>query len=126
MEHEVLWSGDAGELVILSSDEMLTVTRGRFAPGARPGGRHVHHQHVDMFYVLEGELTFEVGAHAERMVVGAGGSISFPPGVAHAFENAGDVEATCLNVHAPDAGFADFMRGLRDGIAVEWDATPVP
>lgn len=124
MEPEVIWSGDDGELVIVSSEPMLTVTRGRFAPGARPGGRHVHHEHVDMFYVLAGALAFEVGPDAERVVVEAGGSISFSPGVAHAFMNDGDIEATCLNVHAPDAGFADFMRGLRDGVTVAWDHAP--
>lgn len=54
MEPEVIWSNDDGELVILSSDPQLTDARGRFATGQRPGGRHVHREHIDMFYVLEG------------------------------------------------------------------------
>lgn len=34
--------------------------------------------------------------------------------------------ARWLTIHAPDGGFAAFMRGLRDGIQVEWDIAPVP
>lgn len=126
MEPEVIWSSDGGELVLLISEPLLTVTRGRFATGQRPGGRHVHLEHIDMFYVLEGALTFEVGPDAERVVVEAGGSIAIQPGVAHVFLNDSGADATCLNIHAPDGGFAEFMRGMRDGVAVEWDHQPVP
>ena len=36
---------------------------------------------------------------------------SIPRGVTHAFSHRGDGTARFLNIHAPDAGFADFMRG---------------
>ena len=126
MEPEVIWSSDGGELVLLAEEPQLSVARGRFATGQRPGGRHVHLEHVDMFYVLEGALTFEIGADAERVVVAAGGSIAIQPGVAHVFMNDSGADAICLNIHAPDAGFAAFMRGMRDGVAVEWDHRPAP
>ena len=126
MEPEVIWSNEDGELVILASEPQLTVARGRFATGQRPSGGHVHLEHVDMFYVLEGALTFELGSDAERVVVEAGGSIAIQPGVVHAFLNDSGADATCLNVHAPDGGFAEFMRGMRDGVAVEWDSHPAP
>jgi len=126
MEPEVIFSNDDMEFVILASEPQLTLTRGRFAPGQRPAGRHVHHEHVDSFYVLEGTFTFEVGPDAERVVVEAGGSIAIRPGVAHSFLNDRAADATLLNIHAPDAGFADFMRGMRDGVTVEWDHHPVP
>jgi len=79
MEPEVIFSNDDMEFVILASEPQLTLTRGRFAPGQRPAGRHVHHEHVDSFYVLEGTFTFEVGPDAERVVVEAGGSIAIRP-----------------------------------------------
>lgn len=126
MAPEVIWSNDDGELVILASEPQLTVARGRFATGQQPAGRHVHHEHVDMFYVLEGAITFEVGPDAARVVVEAGGSIAIQPGVAHAFLNDSGADATCLNIDAPDGGFAGFVRGMRDGVAVEWDHHPVP
>lgn len=126
MEPEIIWSNDDGELVILASEPQLTVVRGRFATGQTPAGRHVHHEHVDSFYVLEGTMTFEVGPDAERVVVEAGGSIAIQPGVAHSFLNDSGADATVLNIHAPDAGFAEFMRGMRDGVAVEWDQHPAP
>jgi hypothetical protein len=83
MEPEVIWSNDDWEFVILASEPQLTVARGRFAPGQTPAGRHVHHEHIDSFYVLEGTMTFEVGPDAERVVVEAAGSIAIQPGVAH-------------------------------------------
>jgi quercetin dioxygenase-like cupin family protein len=32
-------------------------------------GRHVHHVHTDAFYILEGDLTFEIGREAETITV---------------------------------------------------------
>jgi quercetin dioxygenase-like cupin family protein len=126
MEPETIWSNDESELVILASEPQLSVTRARFAPGQRPNSPHVHHEHVDSFYVLEGALTYELGPDAERVVVEAGGSIAVQPGVVHSFMNDSGADATVLNIHAPDAGFVDFMRGVRDGVTVEWDHHPVP
>jgi hypothetical protein len=44
----------------------------------------------------------------------------------HSFRVAHSGTASWLTIHAPDDGFAAFMRGLRDGIQVEWDIAPVP
>ena len=49
-----------------------------------------------------------------------------PPGVAHSFRNDSDRPARWLTIHAPDGGFAAFMRGVRDGVDVEWDIDAVP
>jgi hypothetical protein len=48
-----------------------------------------------------------------------------PPGVAHSLRNGSDRPARWLTIHAPDGGFAAFMRGVRDGIKVEWDISTV-
>ena len=89
-------------------------------------GPHVHHEHTDAFYVLEGELTFEIGGEGKTMTVSSGGFVAVPPEVAHAFRNDGDRPARWLTIHAPDGGFAAFMRGVRDGVEVEWDISAVP
>jgi quercetin dioxygenase-like cupin family protein len=121
VESEIIVSNDDVELVIVESGPQITLARCRLATGQRPARRHVHLEHVDSFYVLEGAITFEIGPDGERVVVEAGGSITVPPGVAHCFLNDSGADATILNIHAPDGGFAEFMRGMRDGVAVEWD-----
>jgi mannose-6-phosphate isomerase-like protein (cupin superfamily) len=115
----------ANEGAILVASENLSLTYASRPGGERVAGRHVH-RHAEAFYVLEGELTFEVGAGSETVTVGPGGFVGVPPGLAHAYGTAGDRPARWLVVHAPDGGFAQFMRGLRDGVRVDWDIAPVP
>ena len=88
-------------------------------------GLHVHERHTDAFYVLEGEVIFEIGADSETVTIGAGGFVAVPPGVAHSVRT-GKRPARWLTIHAPDGGFAAFMRGIRDGVETEWDIAPVP
>jgi len=113
-----------GSFVIAGED--LTITHARYAAGEHVAGRHIHRRHTDAFYVLEGELIFEIGPAAETTTVSAGEFVAAPPGLAHGFRVADNGPASWLTIHAPDGGFAAFMRGLRDGIQVEWDIAPVP
>lgn len=113
------------EISLLVADETLSLTYASRAAGERVTDPHIH-QHTEAFYILEGELTFEVGAERETIIVGAGGFVAAPPGVAHSFRTAGSHPARWLIIHASDGGFATFMRGIRDGVKVEWDIAPVP
>ena len=124
--NETLVREEGRESVILVARDDLTILQSRVRPGERIAGRHVHFEHTDAFYVLEGELTFVVGPDAERVRAAAGTFVAVPPGIVHTFANEGDAEARWLNMHTPDGGFAAFMRGLRDGVEVEWDFAPVP
>jgi mannose-6-phosphate isomerase-like protein (cupin superfamily) len=110
---------------VLVEREDLSVTYGARTGGERVTKAHVH-QHTEAFYVLEGELTFEVGAERETITLDAGGFVAVPPGVAHAYATAGDRPARWLVIHAPDGGFASFLRGVAEGVEVEWDIAPVP
>jgi mannose-6-phosphate isomerase-like protein (cupin superfamily) len=114
------------EISLLVAGAGATVTEARYAPGEQVAGRHVHHHHSDAFYVLEGELTFEIGCEPETISISTGGFVLAPPGVAHSFRSGGDTPARWLTIHAPDGGFAAFMRGLRDGLEPSWDIGPVP
>jgi len=114
------------EISILVACGQVTVTCARYAAGQQVAGPHVHRDHTDAFYVLEGDLTFQIGREGETIVVSAGGFVAAPPGVAHSVRNAGTRPARWLTIHAPDGGFADFMRGLRDEVAIDWDIAPVP
>jgi quercetin dioxygenase-like cupin family protein len=109
------------EISILVAREELTIAYARYSADKRVAGPHVHHEHTDAFYVLEGELTFELGHEAETITVTAGGFVAVPPEVAHSFRTDGSRPAHWLTIHAHDGGFAAFMRGMRDGIEVDWD-----
>jgi len=103
----------------------VTITHARYAAGEQVAGPHVHHEHTDAFYVLEGELTFEIGREAKTITLSPGGFVAVAPGVAHSLRNGSDRAARWLTIHAPDGGFAAFMRGVRDGIKVDWDISAV-
>jgi hypothetical protein len=49
-----------------------------------------------------------------------------PANVARSYGTAGSHPARWLVIHAGDGRFAAFMRGIRDGVKVEWDIAPVP
>jgi quercetin dioxygenase-like cupin family protein len=81
------------DVAILAERELLTATWSRYAAGERGPDLHVHREHTDAFYVLDGELTFTVGSGAERIRVPAGGFVAVPPHVVHTFVNQGPAEA---------------------------------
>lgn len=122
---ELILRSDSRETSLLLADENLSLTYASRAAGERVTDPHLH-QHTEAFYILEGELILEVGAERETITVGTGGFVAVPPGVAHSYGTAGDHPARWLIIHAGDGGFAAFMRGIRDGVNVEWDIAPVP
>jgi mannose-6-phosphate isomerase-like protein (cupin superfamily) len=103
------------QLAVLAEREEISITRYRLAPGEQGPDPHVHHEHTDAFYVLEGEMTFPIGPEAEPVRLQAGGLVAAPPYLIHSFANEGDKDARMLNLHTPDKGFAAYLRGLRDG-----------
>ena len=122
---EPILRGERREISLLVAAENLSITQAAYAAGERVAGPHVHHRHTDAFYVLEGELVFEIGAEPETLTVAAGGFVAAPPGLAHSFRTGGR-PARWLTIHARDGGYAAFMRGIRDGAQVDWDIAPLP
>jgi quercetin dioxygenase-like cupin family protein len=123
---EPILQHETREISMLVALEDVTITHARYAPGQSVAGPHIHHEHTDAFYVLEGELTFEIGREAKTVTVPAGGFVAAPPGLAHSFRNNSDRPARWLTIHAPDGGFAAFMHGIRDHAKVAWDIASVP
>jgi quercetin dioxygenase-like cupin family protein len=123
---ETITDRDAREVVLLVDHREISMTRSRYAPGERGPDPHVHRDHVDSFYVLEGGLTFALGPEAERVRVPAEGFVSVPPNVIHSFANEGSAQARFLNFHTPDGGFAAYMRGRRDGVEASFDSFDPP
>jgi quercetin dioxygenase-like cupin family protein len=115
------------EAVLLTAQEQLTVTSYRLGPDQRGPAPHVHHEHTDAFYVLEGKLSFILGPDREGLEIGAGGLVAAPPNVIHTFNNESGAEVRFLNLHSPDGGFAEFMRAARDGVqGVSFDTFDAP
>ena len=108
--------GDSADrtVLVLSDCDELHATWSRFGAGRDGAGLHIHREHTDLFYVLEGELTVKL-ADDEEIAAGAGTLVTIPPLVVHGFRNASDADVKYLNLHAPGCGFIGYMRGLRDG-----------
>jgi quercetin dioxygenase-like cupin family protein len=102
-------------------------TNGKYAlweaivpPGGGPP-THVHTREEEGFYVLEGEITFQVGD--ERIVATAGMFANLPVGTPHSFKNESRRLAKMLISVAP-AGLEQMF--FEFGIPVPQGATAAP
>jgi quercetin dioxygenase-like cupin family protein len=74
------------------------------SPGPRP---HIHRDHEETFYVLEGELTVRVGP--QTIVAPAGSFVVIPRGIVHQPSNPGSQPARVLLLFSP-AGMDSFFE----------------
>ena len=92
------------------------VTAGPSEPGTTP---HVHREHDDVTFVIEGALTFDVAG--ETFEAPARTLVIVPRGLSHRWWNAREENATFLNIHVPGFGFETLVHGLvgasREGMA---------
>jgi quercetin dioxygenase-like cupin family protein len=86
----------------------LSLVEFELDPGFEGPKPHSHDDHVDSFYVLEGEPEFLMGE--ERLRLRPGSFVAAPLGVVHTFGNPGSRRARLLNVHAPSTNFHEFLR----------------
>jgi quercetin dioxygenase-like cupin family protein len=98
-------------ITILCELEQLIVSLFRYEPGEKGPDPHVHRQHTDAFYVLQGEVDFGLGPDVARITGGPETFAGAPPNVVHTFQNSSDATAIFLNIHAPSMGFGDVLRG---------------
>jgi quercetin dioxygenase-like cupin family protein len=114
----VFWPPGNGERLV-SNSRVTTIKVGReelalieFAleAGFEGPDSHAHDDHVDSFYVLDGEVDFLVGDEWIRLP--AGSFVAAPLGVTHAFGNHDGQRARLLNIHAPSTGFHERLRGF--------------
>ena len=98
-------------------------TNGKYAmweaivpPGGGPPP-HVHSREEEGFYILEGEITFEIGG--ERLVATPGTFANMPVGTPHSFKNESDRPARMLISVAPaglEGMFFEFGVPLAEGV----------
>lgn len=90
-----------------------------------PGGGpppHCHTREEEVFYVIEGELTFTVDG---KTIAGTPGSfVQTPRGTSHAFKNNSAAPARML-VQCTPAGFEKFMMEFATELPSP-DAPPIP
>ena len=125
-EGEVLGDAPDRKVKVLSDDPGVHATWAQFGAGREGAPLHVHREHTDYFYVLEGELEIRLGPDGAPHRVEAGQLSIAPELVIHGFGNTSDAEARFLNFHIPGSGFIDFMRGLRDGDSRPYDQHDPP
>jgi mannose-6-phosphate isomerase-like protein (cupin superfamily) len=118
-EGEVVGDTPGRRTEILCDRPSLVATWSRRGPRRDGASPHVHRGHCDLFYVLAGELTLLVGPDREERVLPAGTLVLAPPLVVHGFRNGSDEELRYLNFHAPNGGFADYLRGVTPGFDSE-------
>jgi mannose-6-phosphate isomerase-like protein (cupin superfamily) len=81
-------------------------------PGKPGPGAHSHDANEELFYVIEGTMTFLIGD--QHVDAAAGTFLRIPAGVTHDFENRTARRAGALNVFIP-GGFESNMPAI-----VEW------
>ena len=126
MTREVIGDSPERRVEILCEADALHATWSRFAAHRDGADLHVHRRHNDLFYVLEGELTLRLGPDGTSVAAPPGTLALVPPLVVHGYRNASAADVRFLNVHAPGAGFAPYLRALRDGAAHTFDQHPPP
>jgi mannose-6-phosphate isomerase-like protein (cupin superfamily) len=131
----ILVAPRAGEIIadtpdrrveILSDADPLHATWSLFGAHREGADLHVHREHTDLFYVLEGELTIRLGPEDRPVPMPAGTLVRVPRLVVHGFRNGSDADVRYLNLHAPGRGFATYMRARRDGREFSYDQYPPP
>jgi quercetin dioxygenase-like cupin family protein len=99
--------GERGHRVLAELPQLETLELS-FGPAFEGVAPHTHSDHADSFYVLEGEVEFFLDGAWHR--AGPGTFLSVPPNIEHGFRPCG-VTFRMLNIHAPNVGFVDRLRG---------------
>jgi mannose-6-phosphate isomerase-like protein (cupin superfamily) len=104
--------GDDNPRSVARLSDALTQSRAnvwRYPPGAR-GKRHADHAQEEVFVVLDGTLTVDLGDPPERHEVGRGGVLVVETGTPLQLRNAGDEELVLFIYGAPPVtGQAEFL-----------------
>ena len=82
-------------------------------PAGSPGPlSHLHRDHEETFYILEGELTVQVGGR--RITAPTGSFVVIPRGVVHQPSNPGTEPTRVLLIFSP-AGMEHFFEEAAEG-----------
>lgn len=96
----------AFKVLSTDSDGHLSMEEETVPPGTLPF-LHRHLKQTEIFYVIEGELEFTIGA--EIATVPAGSTVIVPIGLPHAYANVSEVPARMLGMWTP-GGFERILE----------------
>jgi quercetin dioxygenase-like cupin family protein len=102
------------------TDDRYCVSEWWLEAGQPGPGPHSHEGNEELFYVLEGTMSFLVGA--EWIEASRGSFLRIPAGTAHDFENRSDARTGVLNVFIP-GGFETLMPRIVAYMAGQASAT---
>jgi quercetin dioxygenase-like cupin family protein len=102
--------------VVKVSREEIVLMEFEMEPETDGAGPHFHREHVDSFYVIEGEL--EVMVAGETVRAGPGELVHAAPGVVHSFKNSSAGPVRLLNIHTPGMRFDEYIRKMDEGVDV--------
>ena len=95
---------------------------------------HVHREHDEIFYILEGKFSFVIGQTTQE--AGSGSLVWVPRGTRHGFQIQPGSKALLLTIPAGLEGFfVELGKGLTEGktsdairaaLADKYDSIPVP
>ena len=88
------------------------------SPGPLP---HIHHDHEETFYVLEGELTVRVGER--RFTAPVGSFVVIPRGVVHQPSNPGTNPTRVLLIFSPSGMERFFEEAAEQRIPLQMETT---
>jgi quercetin dioxygenase-like cupin family protein len=88
----------------------LAIVEYVFPAGTIGAAPHIHRDHTEYFHVLDGEITFDLGA--DPVALGAGGSAVVPADAPHGFRNTSSGSARCLFLITP-AGYENYFRDVH-------------
>ena len=97
-----------GKDALLVATDDVAVSEYSLEPGSEPGDPHYHAHHTDSFYVIEGELEFQIDGRAIRVT--AGTLLVAPRGAVHGFPIAIGARARFLNLHTPGLDWRGYLR----------------
>jgi quercetin dioxygenase-like cupin family protein len=93
--------------------EELVLFEFELVAGIDGAGPHIHRQHVDAFYVLDGEL--ELTVDGKTVNARPGELVHVPPGTVHSFRNSSRGHVRFLNLHTPGMRFDGYIRRMDAG-----------
>ncbi|MES2933359.1 MAG: cupin domain-containing protein [Pseudomonadota bacterium] len=97
------------------TDDSYSISEWWLEAGERGPGAHQHEANDDIFYVIEGVMTFLAGE--EKFDAAKGAFLRVPAGVLHDFENNSAARAGVLNISFP-GGFEQDMPAIVDWFKV--------
>ena len=99
--------------VVKVSREEIVLMEFEMEPETDGAGPHFHREHVDAFYVIEGELELTVAG--ETVHARPGELVHAAPGVVHSFKNSSAGRVRLLNIHTPGLRFDEYIRKMDEG-----------